>query len=194
MDMEDIAHTIRLRKAGLAGLCWLEHCRNHELTNLFKFVYYLDFSKTKQTGKPFFNFHYTAEKFGPVPVEIDEAVKTQTGPLFEYLVIAPYTEQGSQRYLIGAQPSAPRSQDLLSNLEKSHLEQICFLIDEYRATDLSRFTHVAGDPWDRIVKSHGLHAPIDIREALTMSGFDGDISAEEAEEKISMVRFLETCG
>ena len=56
-----IAEEIQLKKAAQAILYWISRCGGDSLVDLNKYFYFLDFAKTKLTGKPFSNVAASVE-------------------------------------------------------------------------------------------------------------------------------------
>ncbi len=180
---------VTARRLGNALLYWMEHSPRHDLTNLYKFIYFVDFAKAKLTGRPVFSFTYVADQFGPVPQEVRKELEERyaASPLSEFVLFRRYQDEGSRtRYQIDPKGSSDIAA-VFSRKEQDILGKVAFIMKELTATQATAATHVAGDPWARVYNSKGRFAPIDMMLAFEMDGFGEPDDPEEAKEKLSFL-------
>ena len=147
---------------------------------IFKLLFFLDFIHFKQTGKSVTNLNYFAWKFGPVPKDLWEEIKSGKAPsdFQKDLAICPFeTESDKQGFEFKAKRKADLS--IFTPREKKLLEDLVLAFKNVTPTQMSEISHLKNAPWDKTIKQKGEWAPIDYLLALDN---DALVSEDEARE------------
>ncbi len=163
-----------------AILFFAKKVKHPSRVKMFKLLYFLDFMHFKQTGRPVTNQKYYAWRYGPVPRDLWEELASGELPqdFKQYISIEPYKMEPDKE---GFNFKARRNADLsvFSPREKEILENLVFVFKDATPTQLSEFSHLKNEPWDKTIKEKGEWALIDFLLALDKESL---ISEEEAEE------------
>lgn len=163
-----------------AILFFAKKVKHPSRVKIFKLLYFLDFLHFKQTGRPVTNQDYYAWKYGPVPKDLWEELKSGKVPedFKPYLTIEPYTMEPDRQ---GFNFKAKKSPDLsvFTPREREILEKLEFIFKEATPTQLSEISHLPKEPWDKTIKEKGEWALIDYLLAVDN---EAPISEEEAKE------------
>ena len=146
---------------------------------IFKLLFFLDFIHFKQTGASVTNLNYFAWKWGPVPRDFWEEIKSGKAPsdFQKDLTICPFeTESDRQGFEFKAKHQADLS--LFTPRERKILEELVFAFKNATPTQMSEISHLKNAPWDKTIREQGESALIDYLLALDK---DALISMEEAE-------------
>ncbi len=163
-----------------AILFFAKKVKHPSRVKMFKLLYFLDFMHFNQTGRPVTNQKYYAWRYGPVPRDLWEELASGELPqdFKQYISIEPYKMEPDKE---GFNFKARRNADLsvFSPREKEILENLVFVFKDATPTQLSEFSHLKNEPWDKTIKEKGEWALIDFLLALDKESL---ISEEEAEE------------
>jgi uncharacterized phage-associated protein len=161
---------------------------------LFKLLNFSDFEHFRQTGRSIFNLEYRALPQGPVPVALLKEISKGGGAdlkkaiaLFE--VKDEITDELLRRVLKAKIPFDPK---FFSKRELKIMDRIAEFFRDFKAQDMSEFSHMKGLPWRTVYNDgKGRNNLIPLELALKSDPLVHDaatIAPEELEDRRELTR------
>ena len=126
-----------------------KHCFKMKL---FKLLFFADIEHFQQTGKPITNLEYFAWPMGPVPVELNNQIKSLDTALTKKIKIVAqkYVDPEVDGNAVIMSPTIKFDYSLFSPREVKILKQIAEIYFDVKSNDISQISHDKNGPWYRV--------------------------------------------
>jgi hypothetical protein len=136
-------------KAYNAITFFLEHTSMCNKKKLFKLLWLLDSEHYQETGRSVTGYVYEAWQMGPVPVELDRAMKKHDPELLEHFDLK--RQAGSEKKnWIWLESKHPFEAKYFSKKQLQLLQNLVDRFDLATGTEMEAWTHRAGTPWHQV--------------------------------------------
>jgi uncharacterized phage-associated protein len=177
-----------------AIIYFLRETKHVHTLKLFKLLYFSDFEHFRQKGRTIFGLDYSALAKGPVPIKLlDELSKGGNADLKNSVAVFTIkddiTDQLLRRDLKSRAEFNPR---YFSKREMKILSTVAEFFKEFRAEDMSEFSHQLKMPWEKTWRN-GLGKNHKINPELALEGpvllhQEATIDREELERRKELLR------
>jgi uncharacterized phage-associated protein len=153
---------------------------------LYKLLYHLDFRHYAQTGRSVTGLEYFAWPMGPVPVELQDEIKSPREDLKEKVEFSFPPLMGPSQ-AVEITPKAEFDPSVFTKREMALLKEVA---DEFAlsyADEMIYSTHLPGNPWDRVFNQEGRKQK-KIPFEYALSGEDAEEVKEAAIEHEEMLK------
>jgi len=142
-------------------------------TKLAKILFYCDWKHLKETGRTITGLQYTAYPFGPLPADLNDALREKDSDLGKFIQY----KENQERCQRPISVSFLFNGKLFTPFELDIIKEAAFIFQEATADMMVRISHGIDQPWTVTKDTQGMFSIID--EKLAFSDSDAQISLDE---------------
>jgi uncharacterized phage-associated protein len=133
--------------------------KNLTKTQLMKYLFYLDSTHFKQTGKNVTGSTYKAYQYGPMSEDINNNISDTNSELLKYIAITEKQKSGFKSYVVTTKKKF--DDKYFSRRELKILKNLIYIFKGMNASQMSNASHEHNKPWSQTLKKQGEKAIID---------------------------------
>ncbi len=159
-------------------------------TKLAKLLFYCDWRHLKETGRTITGLSYLTYPFGPLPKNLNDALRDPSTPIGKYVSYNPESEGLKKPMVV----KASFDKKLFTPFELKILDEAVFIFKDVSSKDMVKSSHWIDQPWTKTRNGREVVVPID--EKMAFFEKDAKITYEEyleRQEDLSDMREM-LCG